>query len=89
MDAFYSLVDVSESFVLATSAQDIRNAKESGKVCGLLSIEGGEAIEGSLRVLRTFYRLGVRAMGLTWNQRNDLADGVGEDVYKRQVHRTI
>ena len=78
MDAFYSLVDVSESFVLATSAQDIRNAKESGKVCGLLSIEGGEAIEGSLRVLRTFYRLGVRAMGLTWNQRNDLADGVGE-----------
>lgn len=42
----------------------------------LLSIEGGEALGGSLRVLHSFFRLGVRAMGLVWNHRNELADGV-------------
>ena len=26
---------------------------------------------------RAFYRLGVRALGLTWNGRNELAEGVG------------
>ena len=35
-------------------------------------------MEGSLALLRGFYKLGVRAVGLTWNQRNDIADGVGE-----------
>ena len=78
LDAFYGLLDESESFSLATKAEHIVNAKARKQVCGLLSIEGGEAIEGSLSLLRSFYRSGVRAMGLTWNQRNDLADGVGE-----------
>jgi membrane dipeptidase len=82
LDAFYSLLDQSEQFVMATKVQDILDAKAGGKVAGLLSIEGGEAIEGSLSALRNFYRLGVRAMGLTWNQRNDLADGVGEKSAK-------
>lgn len=39
----------------------------------VLTVEGGEAIEGSLAVLRTLYRLGVRAMTLTWNDNNELA----------------
>ncbi len=78
LDAFYGLLDESESFSLATKAEHIVDAKARKQVCGLLSIEGGEAIEGSLALLRSFYRSGVRAIGLTWNQRNDLADGVGE-----------
>lgn len=44
----------------------------------LLSIEGGEALGGSLGALRTFHRLGVRALGLVWNHRNELADGVAD-----------
>ena len=78
LDAFYSLLDQSEDLRLATKASDIEKAKHEGAVSALLSIEGGEAIEGSLALLRDFYRLGVRAMGLTWNQRNDIADGQGE-----------
>ena len=78
MDAFFSLLDESEEFRLATTAGDIEKAKRDGDTCGLLSIEGGEAIEGSLGLLRDYHRLGVRAMGLTWNQRNDIADGQGE-----------
>ncbi len=43
------------------------------RIATVLTIEGGEAIEGSLAVLRMFYRLGVRAMALTWNFNNELA----------------
>lgn len=43
----------------------------------LLSIEGGEALEGELYTLSILHRLGVRSLGLTWNDRNCLGDGVG------------
>ena len=35
-------------------------------------------MEGDLGVLRVLYRLGVRLITLTWNQRNQIADGIGE-----------
>lgn len=44
-----------------------------GQVATVLTIEGGEAIGGSLEALRMFYRLGARAMTLTWNYSNELA----------------
>jgi membrane dipeptidase len=44
----------------------------------LLSIEGGEILGESLFMLDLIYRLGVRSIGLTWNERNAIADGVGE-----------
>jgi len=48
----------------------------TAKTCGaLLAIEGGEAIIDTYMV-RHLFRLGVRSIGLTWNQRNRLADGV-------------
>jgi membrane dipeptidase len=39
----------------------------------VLSVEGGEALDGSMAVLRVLYRLGVRALTLTWNENNELA----------------
>lgn len=44
----------------------------------LLSIEGGEALEGKIEVLRILYKLGIRSITLTWNQKNEIAHGVGE-----------
>lgn len=44
----------------------------------LLAIEGGEALEGKLAILRVLFKIGFRSLTLTWNQRNDLADGIGE-----------
>jgi membrane dipeptidase len=69
----------SDRFFLALSAQDILKAKREGKVAALVSIEGGEAIGESLDELRGFYERGVRLMGLTWNRRNAIARGVGEE----------
>ena len=46
----------------------------------LLAIEEGGAIDGSLEALRMLYELGVRAITLTWSNRNDIADGINEVV---------
>lgn len=46
----------------------------------LLSIEEGGAIEGSIDILHAYYRLGVRCMSLTWNYRNEIADGADEGI---------
>jgi len=79
IDAFYVALDENpDALLLATTAADIERAKAEGKVAGVLSLEGAEALEGDLAMLRTFYRLGLRAVGLTWNWRNQAADGLGE-----------
>jgi membrane dipeptidase len=57
-----------------TSAAEIRRAKKQNKICALMGIEGGYAIENSLYALRNFYRLGVRYMTLTHNVSHDWAD---------------
>ncbi len=59
---------------LCTTAAEIRGAKRAGKMCVLMGIEGGYAIENSLSALREFYRLGVRYMTLTHNVTHDWAD---------------
>jgi len=79
IDAFYRALDGnSETLMLATRAADVERAKAKGKVAGVLSLEGADALEGDLAMLRAFHRLGVRALGLTWNWRNQAADGLGE-----------
>ncbi|MDO4178585.1 MAG: dipeptidase [Phascolarctobacterium sp.] len=50
------------------------------KAATMLAIEEGGAIDGSLEALRCMYELGVRAMTLTWSNRNDIADGVNEEI---------
>ena len=59
---------------MCTTAAEIRRAKRAGKVCVLMGIEGGYAIENSLGALRNFYRLGIRYMTLTHNVSHDWAD---------------
>ena len=66
-----------ERFRSCRTAADIDLAIENGQLAGVLSIEGGHAIEDSLDNLRLFHRRGVRAMTLTWNNTNNWADGCG------------
>lgn len=65
-------------FQLATTAGQIEVAKKDGKIAVLLGIEGGHAIEDSLRLLRTYYDLGVRYMTLTHSNSNNWADSSGD-----------
>lgn len=51
---------------------------DENKVNILLSIEGAAPIINDINNLYAFHSLGVRAMTLTWNHRNFLADGIDE-----------
>ncbi|HEU4722664.1 MAG TPA: dipeptidase [Gemmatimonadaceae bacterium] len=51
----------------ATTAAEIRRAKQEGKIAILIGVEGGHAIESSLERLRELHARGVRYLTLTWN----------------------
>ncbi len=74
IDATYREAEKHEDLVTCTTADEIRRAKKQNKICLLMGIEGGYAIENSLHALRNFYRLGIRYMTLTHNVTHDWAD---------------
>jgi membrane dipeptidase len=69
-----------DAMTMAFSAEDIIRARTGPhkKLAALMGVEGGHAIENDLRVLRDFYRLGVRYMTLTWSNTNQWADSSGD-----------
>ena len=80
IDKFYEEIKNNKNFIaVCTSYRDIRKAHKEEKIAAILSIEGGEALQGDLALLRSYYRLGVRSICLTWNNRNDIADGIMDD----------
>lgn len=59
-----------------TKSGQIEGCFKQKKHCGMLAIEGGESLMGDIANLHKYYDMGVRAMTLTWNGKNELADGV-------------
>jgi membrane dipeptidase len=51
--------------VLATTADEIRAARQQNKIAALIGVEGGHMMGNDLGVLRSFAALGVRYMTLT------------------------
>lgn len=79
-DAFWSEVALSAGGVMAVlTAADLAEARQRRVPGVAVSIEGAEALGTDPAMVRIMHRLGVRLMSLTWNQRNPLADGAGED----------
>lgn len=79
IDTFYAEMESAPELVMqALTASDIERAKHEGKIALMLSMEGAEGLGGSLSILRMIHRLGLRVLGLTWNRRNEAADGIGE-----------
>lgn len=62
----------------ALSASDVRKAKAEGKIAIILGFQDARAIEEELAYLRTFHRLGLRVLQLTYTGANFLGDGCGE-----------
>jgi len=67
-----------DRMMMAFSVDDIERAHREHKLAALLGIEGGHSIENDIRLLRDFYRLGVRYMTLTWSNSNEWADSSGD-----------
>ena len=63
-----------DQLLLATTADDIREAKKQHKIAALMGVEGGHMMGNDLAVLRTFAALGVRYMTLTHMQNTEWAD---------------
>ena len=58
----------------AGSTADLDRIHKSDKVSALIAIEGGNAIESSLVVLKTYYQAGARCLALTHDDTTDWAD---------------
>jgi len=77
IDCFYRQMENCQGISLVRNAHEIRENIDRDVISAVLALEGGEPIL-DLECLRVFHRLGVRSIGLTWNQRNHIADGVAE-----------
>jgi len=66
---------------MAYTADDILRIRQKGKIASLIGIEGGNAIENTLGVLDSYYRLGARYMTLTLADTIDWIDSA-TDVAK-------
>lgn len=75
------------------SYKDIENNWKQNRMSAMLTMEEGGVCLGDVRLLRNFYRLGVRMMTLTWNFPNELgysnrtvADGPEKGCYPDTEH---
>ena len=77
IEALHELVrQAPEQITLVQTADDLACLTPDGPLGAILGLEGAEALNGELSLLHTFYRQGVRNIGLTWCRRNAAADGV-------------
>lgn len=67
-----------DKMMMAFTANDIVRTRQQHKFAALMGIEGGHSIENDIRLLREYYRLGVRYMTLTWSNTNEWADSSGD-----------
>jgi membrane dipeptidase len=65
----------SEHFVICKTYEDIQKARETGKISLLITMEGVEPLGSDLDLLRVFYELGVRSIGLTHARSNAAGHG--------------
>lgn len=72
----------------ALTAQDIRDAHNTGKIASLIGMEGTHFLGNSLAVLRIFASLGVRYLTLTHMCYSSFASSSGFDRPLEQAHGT-
>ena len=77
VDLFFRRVLSRPNMTLVRSPADLA-ACAPGRPGALLALEGAEGLEGSISALHLLHRLGLRMLGLTWNDANWAADGIME-----------
>jgi len=69
-----------ETWVLATTAADVRRIAAEGKIAALLGLEGGYAIDERLENVERYYNLGVRYMSPAWSVSTSWAGSSGDEI---------
>ncbi|KAL6112981.1 dpep1 [Pungitius sinensis] len=63
-----------ETFMFATSSEEIMEAFNTNRTASLIGVEGGHSLDSSLATLRIMYQLGVRYLTLTHSCNTPWAD---------------
>jgi membrane dipeptidase len=71
----YIEVESNPRFAVCRTYVDIVNARKHNQIAILITMEGVEPLGTDLNLLRVFYELGLRSVGLTHARRNMAADG--------------
>ena len=71
----YAEVETSEHFAICRTNEQILRVREAGKIALLITMEGVEPLGEDLNLLRVFFELGVRVIGLTHARRNAAGSG--------------
>src|SRR5437764_9427727 len=71
----YVEVQYCDRFAMCRSVAEIKRAREEGKIALLIAMEGAEPLGNDLNLLRIFYELGLRVIGLTHARSNAAGSG--------------
>jgi membrane dipeptidase len=81
IDTLYSIARRnSDKIAVVRNSSEIEKAIAEGKICAVIGVEGGHAIENSIEKLEELYKLGVRYLGLTWNNSTDWASSAFDET---------
>ena len=78
IDDVVSEADGCPELRVVRTLEDLEETLAGDAVGIVLHFEGCRPLHGRVEPARTFHELGVRSAQLTWNVRNELADGVAE-----------
>ena len=71
----YAEVEQTDRFAICKTFAEITRARAANKIALLITMEGVEPLGEDLNLLRVFYELGVRMVGLTHARRNAAGSG--------------
>jgi len=71
----YAEVEQAKRFAICKTFADIQQARAANKIALVITMEGVEPLGEDLNLLRTFYELGLRSVGLTHARRNAAGSG--------------
>jgi len=75
---FYSRFANDDRLLHVMRVEDIRAAKKEGKIGVGFHFQNSRPVEYDLRLMDVFYRLGVRVIQITYNEKNAVGDGCTE-----------
>jgi membrane dipeptidase len=75
IDYHLDLEQSPDKFRVITRAVEIEQAKKEGKIAIIFGLQNAEPIEGDLRFLNVFYRLGVRIIIPCYDRKTMIGDG--------------
>jgi membrane dipeptidase len=71
----YAEVEQTERFTICKTFDEIKRARAANKIALVITMEGVEPLGDDLNLLRVFYELGLRAVGVTHARRNAAGSG--------------